>query len=167
MNKKTIITILFALVAMAGLAQNWSPLVEDSIDFIITGTTNSTQDSLIMFPCAPLGVREKYPIRNGKFTVTGRVRRHTFIQIDDNVSNSLRFIAEETPTYINLVTGEVRGSELQKKYISCQMRERDIDNKTDRNAVIQQNIRENMDNIIPAYYLYSDYPSFGGHTWRN
>ena len=62
MNKKTIITLLFALVSMAGLAQNWSPLVEDSIDFIITGTTNSTQDSLIMFPCAPLGVREKYPI---------------------------------------------------------------------------------------------------------
>ena len=128
MNKKTIITILLTLVAMAGQGQNWSPLVEDSIDFIITGTTNSTQDSLI--------------------------------QIDDNVSNSLRFIAEETLTYINLVTGEVRGSELQKKYISCQMRERDIDNKTDRNAVIQQNIRENMDNIIPAYYLYSDYPSF-------
>ena len=160
MNKKTIITILLALVAMAGQGQNWSPLVEDSIDFIITGTTNSTQDSLIMFPCAPLGVREKYPIRNGKFTVTGRVRRHTFIQIDDNVNNSLRFIAEETPTYINLATDEVRGSELQKKFISCQMRERDIYNKTDRNAVIQQNIRENMDNIIPAYYLYSDYPSF-------
>ena len=42
--KQTIITILFVLVSMAGLAQNWSPLVEDSIDFIITGTTNSTQD---------------------------------------------------------------------------------------------------------------------------
>ena len=160
MNKKIIITILLALVVMAGQGQNWSPLVEDSIDFIITGTTNSTQDSLIMFPCAPLGVREKYPIHNGKFTVTGRVRRHTFIQIDDNVNNSLRFIAEETPTYINLATDEVRGSELQKKFISCQMRERDIDNKTDRNAVIQQNIRENMNNIIPAYYLYSDYPAF-------
>ena len=52
--KQTIITILFALVSMAGLAQNWSPLVEDSIDFIITGTTNSTQDSLIIFPCTPL-----------------------------------------------------------------------------------------------------------------
>ena len=45
MNKKTIITILLALVAMAGQGQNWAPLVEDSIDFIITGTTNSTQDS--------------------------------------------------------------------------------------------------------------------------
>ena len=92
MNKQTIITCLrgfaipvLALVAMTGLAQNWSPLVEDSIDFIITGTTNSTQDSLIVFPCAPLGVREKYPIHNGKFTVTGSVRRHTFIQINDNV----------------------------------------------------------------------------------
>ena len=49
MNKQTIITILLTLVAMAGQGQNWSPLVEDSIDFIITGTTNSTQDSLIFY----------------------------------------------------------------------------------------------------------------------
>ena len=35
--KQTIIAVLLALIAMTGLAQNWSPLVEDSIDFIITG----------------------------------------------------------------------------------------------------------------------------------
>ena len=96
MNKKTIITILFALVAMVGQAQTFNPVVEDSIDFVITGTTTSSHDSVAMFLCAPYGKIEKFPIVGGKFKVTGRQPRHTFIQIDDNVSNSLRFIAEET-----------------------------------------------------------------------
>ena len=95
-NKKTIITILFALVAMVGQAQTFNPVVEDSIDFVITGTTTSSHDSVAMFLCAPHGKIEKFPIVGGKFKVTGRQPRHTFIQIDDNVSNSLRFIAEET-----------------------------------------------------------------------
>ena len=96
MNKKTIITILFALVAMVGQAQTFNPVVEDSIDFVITGTTTSSHDSVAMFLCAPYGKIEKFPIVGGKFKVTGRQPRHTFVQIDDNVSNSLRFIAEET-----------------------------------------------------------------------
>ena len=46
MDKKTISTCLrglvipvLALVAMAGQAQIFTPIVEDSIDFVITGTT--------------------------------------------------------------------------------------------------------------------------------
>lgn len=35
MNKKAIITILLAVVAMAGQAQTFTPVVEDSIDFVI------------------------------------------------------------------------------------------------------------------------------------
>ena len=61
MNKQTIITILLTLVAMAGQGQNWSPLVEDSIDFIITGTTNSTQDSLIFYKNSLKLVSEFHP----------------------------------------------------------------------------------------------------------
>ena len=37
MNKKTIITILLVLVTMAGQAKTFTPVVEDSIDFVITG----------------------------------------------------------------------------------------------------------------------------------
>ena len=138
----------------------------------------------------------KFPIVDGKFKVTDRLPRHTFIQIGDNAGNDLRFIVEETPTSINLVTGEVSGSDLQQRFIRCQMRERDIDriaepwwdslsdeekdriidmrggrlsNATakdsanfrkyedfmgDRDALVRQNIRENMNNIIPSYYLY-------------
>ncbi len=198
MNKKTIIIALLALVAMAGQGQTFTPVQEDSIDFVITGTTIAQTDSVAMFPCAPHGKTVKFPIVGGKFKVTGRQPRHTFIQIGDNAENDLRFIAEETQTNINLVTGEVSGSELQQRFIRCQMRERDIDrvaepwwdslsddekdrifdmrggglsNATakdsanflkyedfmgDRNALVRQNIRENKDNIIPAWYLYTN-----------
>ena len=203
MDKKTISTCLrglvipvLALVAMAGQAQTFTPIVEDSIDFVITGTTTSSHDSVAMFPCAPHGETVKSPIVDGKFKVTGRQPRHTFIQIGDYAENDLRFIVEEMPTSINLVTGEVSGSELQQRFIRCQMRERDIDRVAepwwhslsdeekdriiimreeglpdasakdsanylkyedfmgDRDALVRQNIRENKDNIIPAYYLY-------------
>ena len=46
MNKQTIITILLTLVAMAGQAQTFTPIVEDSINFVITGTTNTKVDSV-------------------------------------------------------------------------------------------------------------------------
>ena len=199
MNKKTIITALLALVWVAGQGQTFTPAQEDSIDFVITGTTTSSHDSVAMFPCAPHGKTMKFPIVGGKFKATGRQPRHTFIQIGDNDGNDLRFIVEEMPTDINLVTGEVSGSELQQRFIRCQMRERDIDRVAepwwdslsdeekdriidmrggrlpdatakdsanflkfedlmgDRKALVRQNIRENKDNIIPAWYLYTDY----------
>lgn len=106
---------------------------------------------------------------------------------------------DDVPTEINLVTGEVKGSEVQQRFIRCQMRERDIDKVAetwwdslsdeekdriitmrenglpdatakdsanlekyeyfmgDRAALVRKNIRENKDNIIPVWYLYTDY----------
>lgn len=199
MNKKTIIAALLTLTILEGQGQTFTPIAEDSIDFVITGTTTSTHDSVAMFPCAPLGESVKFPILDGKFEVTGRQPRHTFIQIGDNAGNDLRFVVEDMPTHINLVTGEIAGSEVQQRFVRCQMRERNIDNAVgpwwkslsneeknriitmkenglsdattkdsvnflkyenfmnDRNALICQNIRENKDNIIPAWYLFTDF----------
>ena len=53
MNKKSIITILLALVAVTGQAQEFTPIVEDSIDFVIIGTTNLKIDSVMWWQCAP------------------------------------------------------------------------------------------------------------------
>ena len=197
MNKRTIITILLALVVLTGQAQTFTPVVEDSVDFVITGTTTSNNDIVSTFSCVPRGQRVDYPIKNGRFTVTGRLPRNTFLQIGDYAGNDLRFIVENTPTDINLVTGEVKGSELQQRFIRCQMREREIDNVVmpwwdsfddEEQARIQKmrtgdqqiltakdsanvakfdghmaeivaanlmNIRENLDNVIPAWYLYN------------
>ena len=197
MNKKAIITLLLTMVAFIGHSQTFTPIVEDSIDFVITGTTTSQYDSLGVFPCAPHGQHVGYPVVDGRFKVTGRLPRHTFIQIGDYAGNDLRFIVEETPTDINLVTGEIKGSELQQRFIQCQMRERVIYNDVEpwwdnfseeeqdkiRDMItgdkpIQtvedsanvakykehmaelertnlQNIRENIGNIIPAWYLFT------------
>ena len=197
MNKKAIITLLLTMVAFIGHSQTFTPIVEDSIDFVITGTTTSQYDSLGVFPCAPHGQHVGYPVVDGRFKVTGRLPRHTFIQIGDYAGNDLRFIVEETPTDINLVTGEIKGSELQQRFIQCQMRERAIYNVVEpwwdnfseeeqdkiRDMItgdkpIQtvedsanvakykghmaelertnlQNIRENIGNIIPAWYLFT------------
>ena len=197
MNKKAIITILLAVVAMAGQAQTFTPVVEDSIDFVITGTTTSNNDSVATFPCAPHGQSVKFPIQDGRFTVTGRLPRNTFFQIGDYEGNDLRFIVDDMPTEINLVTGEVKGSDLQQRFIRCQMREREIykivipwwenfskeeqarimamragdqqmqtakdsANVNKYNSHIAEletanlkNIRENLGNIIPAWYCYT------------
>ena len=145
MSKQTIITILLAMVALIGHGQTFTPIVEDSVDFVITGTTTSQYDSLVVFPCAPHGQRVEYPVVDGQFKVTGRLPRHTFIQIGDYAGNDLRFIVEETPTDINLVTGETKGSELQQKFIQCQMRERAIEN------VVEPWWENLYDNGGPAY----------------
>ena len=201
MNKQTIITALLALVVMAGQGQTFTPVQEDSINFVITGTTISPHDSVAWFQCAPMGCGGvvKVPLVDGTFRIAGRLPRNAFVQIGDYAGNDLHFIVEEMPTNINLITGEVSGSELQQRFIRCQMRERDIDrvaepwwdslsdeekdrivdmrggrlsNATakdsanflkyedfigDRKALVRQNIRENKDNIIPAWYLYTDY----------
>ena len=196
--KQTIITILLALFAIVGQAQEFTPVVEDSIDFVINGTTTSTEDSVAAFPCATFTnwKRLRYPITDGRFKVAGRMPRHTFIQIGDGIGNDLQFIVEETPTDINLVTGEVKGSELQQRFIRCQITERESekeaeawfeslseddqdrirnmsigreqmktaqdsanvkkfnDYRAEWSALTRVAIRENKDNIIPAWYLY-------------
>ncbi len=197
MNKKTIITLLIPFVAISGQAQTFTPVVEDSIDFVVTGTTTSKSDSVVSSPCAPYGQRVKFPIKNGRFTVTGRMPRNTFFQIGDYEGNDLRFITDEVPTEINLVTGEMKGSEVQERFIRCQMREREIDkvvipwwegfseeeqsrirdmragklqmmtakdsanvakfntHMTELETTNLKNIRENLGNVIPAWYLYT------------
>ena len=88
--KQSIITALLALVTMAGQGQTFTPVVEDSIDFVITGTTTTEDDSITWWPCAPWGSDRFVPVANGQFRIEGRLPRHTFIQIED-----LHFIIEE------------------------------------------------------------------------
>ena len=129
MNKKTIIIALLALVALTGQSQTFTPAVEDSVDFVITGTTPSTAESVGMFLPCNLSCRGvmKFALNNGQFRVTGRLPRNTFVQIGDVLGNDFRFIVDSVPTHINMATGEVKGSPTQKRFIACQMLERDID----------------------------------------
>jgi thiol-disulfide isomerase/thioredoxin len=197
--KKLLSTMLFVLFALAGQAQTFKPVMGDSIDYVITGTTTSPYDTVAVFPCAPHGATEYFRVTNGQFKVTGRQPRNSFVQIGDYAGNDLRFIVEETPTYINLVTGEVKGSDVQQRFINTQLRMRRIDQlldpwfeglsqaeqqrlltmtreglsdatkndstnlkklegfEADAKEALLQNLHENKDNVIPAWYLYAYY----------
>ena len=122
MNKKTIITVLLALIALAGQGQTFTPVVEDSIDFVIIGTTTTEDDSITWWPCAPQGSDRFVPVEKGQFRIAGRLPRHTFIQIED-----LHFIVEETPTHVNLETCEVTGSDVQCRFLQIQEEEQEIE----------------------------------------
>ena len=126
MKKTIIITAILTLVVLTGQSQTFTPAVENSIDFVIIGTTTSTADSVYMWPCAPYGKDMNVALRNGQFRVAGRLPRNTFFQICDDLGD-LIFIVDSIPTYINMATGEVRGSSVQQRFISCQLHERDID----------------------------------------
>lgn len=196
MKIKFITSLIFAFVVLTGQAQTFTAHLEDSIDFIISGTTTSQHDSVAAFPCAPHGEIKKFPIVDGAFTVTGRLPRHTFLQIGDNIGNDLYFIINETPTKVNLVTGEIKGSALQEEFIRIQLHERDIeadlmtwwyqisdnekarlydmyegelDDATPEDSArfkkfkatmdkrmefVRQIVRDNQDNVIPAWYLF-------------
>ena len=138
MNKKTFITILLAFVAMAGYGQTFTPAREDSIDFVITGETTIKADSVLWWSCAPFmlnAVDWKVPVDGGRFRIEARLPRHTFIQIGDYEDHDLHFIVEETPTHINLVTGEVNGSDVQRRFVQIQMREREIEHQLGTDAI--------------------------------
>ncbi len=197
MKKRAIITILLALVALAGQAQEFTPVVEDSIDFVINGTTTSTEDSVMWWQCGPYpkGPIEDYfvPIKDGQFRIEGRLPRHIFIQVAADEGSDLNLIVEETPTTVNLETCEVSGSEQQKRFILIQKEEREIERKmwagvtdeerehikemawgdepmkTAEDSLLVRRCKEgwaaidslrflryseNLDNFLPAYYLY-------------
>ena len=64
--KKIISTLLFALVAMTGWAQEkvFKPFVTDSVDFVIEGIVSEGSDSVCLRP-RPYKRHEMYPAHNG------------------------------------------------------------------------------------------------------
>jgi len=73
--KQTIITILLALVAMAGQAQEHVMAFEpvDSVDFTIEGTVSDSADSvsLRVVDYNPDWQRS-FPVKDGHFSINGR-----------------------------------------------------------------------------------------------
>ena len=128
--KNRFILLLLALISTAVRAQTFTPAVGDSIDFVITGTTPTTEDSVAWFLVAPYrrNLDDIIPLVDGRFTIKGRLPRGTFYQIGDYADNDLCFIVDDVPTDINLATGALTsGSDLQRRFIEAQMHERAIE----------------------------------------
>ena len=201
MNKKAILTILLALVALTGWAQEkqvFTPEKADTIDFVITGRTDTAVESVTLFTVAPMrGYQAKAEVgKDGSFHFTGRLPKGTFVQLGDGLGNDQRFIIDETPTHFDMLKGIITGSPLNNRMNQYQHREWEIEKLTDAiidslsedvRAIVQEAvfgesspadyepykeiverlmdyksqyeqtekaaINENLDNIIPAYYL--------------
>lgn len=201
MNKKAILTILLALVALTGWAQEkqvFTPEKADTIDFVITGRTDMAVENVTLFTVAPMrGYQAKAEVGNdGSFRFTGRLPNGTFVQLGDGLGNDQRFIIDETPTHFDMLKGIITGSPLNNRMNQYQHREWEIEKLTDAiidslsedvRAIVQEAvfgesspadyepykeiverlmdyksqyeqtekaaINENLDNIIPAYYL--------------
>lgn len=201
MNKKAILTILLALVALTGWAQEkqvFTPEKADTIDFVITGRTDMAVESVTLFTVAPMrGYQAKAEVgKDGSFHFTGRLPNGTFVQLGDGLSNDQRFIIDETPIHFDMLKGVITGSPLNNRMNQYQHREWEIEKQTDAiidslsedvRAIVQEAvfgesspadyepykeiverlmdyksqyeqtekaaINENLDNIIPAYYL--------------
>ena len=130
--KQIIITTLLALVAMAGQGQTFTPVVEDSIDFVITGRTETTVDSVTLFTLVPMnGYWVKAEVgKDGSFRFTGRLPHGMFVQLGDGLGNDQRFIIDETPIHFDMLKGVITGSPLNNRMNQYQHREWEIEKKT-------------------------------------
>ena len=74
MGMARLLAVLFAqAVSGPALAQTFTPLVEDSIDFVITGTTPAKTDSVAWFLVAPYRqcLVPRVPVVDGRFRIAG------------------------------------------------------------------------------------------------
>ncbi|MBR5654990.1 MAG: redoxin domain-containing protein [Prevotella sp.] len=136
MNKQTIITALLALVTLTGLAQQkhaFTPEKADTIDFVITGHTDTAVDSVALFTLVPMnGYQAKAGVgKDGGFRFTGRLPYGTFVQLGDGLRNDQRFIIDATPIHFDMLKGVITGSPLNNRMNQYQHREWEIEKQTD------------------------------------
>ena len=179
MNKQTIITCLrgfaipvLALVAVAGQAQTFTPVVNDTIDFVIEGTVCEGADTVYLDE-RPYREAEEYPVRDGRFRIMTRQPLYKFLQIEDGKDGWMQLIVDSVPTHVVVdfrTNTVVEGSPLNRRFNhyklvedslerEMELHEKDEDRTISESLeqqgreVIWKAIVENFDNVIPVYYL--------------
>ncbi len=147
--KKTIITPLLAILVqmVQGQEQVFTPEKADTVDFVITGQTAATVDSVVLFSLTPMNsYRVKAGVsKEGTFRITGRLPRGMFVQMGDGLLNDQRFIVDETPIHFDMLKGVITGSPLNNRMNQYQHREWEIEKQT--NAIID-NLSEEDRNVV-------------------
>ncbi|MBR5395932.1 MAG: redoxin domain-containing protein [Bacteroidaceae bacterium] len=175
--KKTILTMSLAAVAMTGPAQTFTPIVEDSVDFVIEGTTTKETTTVYVDECPYIKEhRKEIKVSDGHFRITMRQPLHKFMEIRERNKYSMPFIIDNEPAslMVNLESNTVmEGSPLNKRFNYFQRLEEPIieavnehEEDEDRtihdsleiidDEIIWRAISENYDNVIPVYYLGLD-----------
>lgn len=173
MERKRIIIVLLALVfVVAGRAQGFAPAADEQIEFVIEGRTSDGADSVI-FKERPYTDRKTYPVHKGRFRMVVRQPLHKFIQIEDGMGGWMVLVVDNQPARVTVdfrTNTVVEGSLLNKRFnryqlardsieSELQLHEEDAD-RTVSDALERRleeltwnAIAENLDNVIPVYYL--------------
>ena len=91
MNKKTIITALFALVAMTGWAQTNKYTIHGNFTKVAEAMSKQglSFDSAALVNTATLEVIARQSIQNGVFTIRGTVDKPYFAQLNIGISSEV------------------------------------------------------------------------------
>ena len=174
MYRKSILTLLLALIAMTGQAQEkvFQPMVADTINFIIEGRARDGADSICMRE-RPYTERRMYPVQNGRFRMIARQPLYKFLQIEDGMDGCMTVIVDNSPARIEVdfrTNTVVEGSMLNKRFnryvlvedsIELEMEQHEEDADRTVYDSLEQRLHEaewksmveNFDNVIPVYNL--------------
>ena len=151
----------------------FTPMQCDSIDFVIEGTVGEGADDSIYFDVRPYTDTKKYPVTDGHFSFTVRQPLYKFLQIEDGNDGWMLIIVDNQPARVVVdfnTNTFVEGSDLNKRFNRYQLTEDSIyhlmephqfdEDQTIYNTLNKQveefewqTIIENLDNVIPVYYL--------------
>ena len=172
-----IVPAIILCCAMAGQAQTFTPIVEDSIDFVIEGTTTKETTTIYVEEYPDIKEhRKEFNVSDGHFRITIRQPLHKFMEIREKNQESIPFMVDNKPASlkVNLKSNTVvEGSPVNKRFNYYQCLEAPIieeinehEEDEDRtihdsleiidDEIIWRAISENYDNMIPVYYLGID-----------
>lgn len=166
------VTLLLALAATTVRAQVFTPIVNDTIDFIIEGTASEGADTIYVRE-RPYTEKQMYPVCKGHFRIAVSQPLHKFIQIEDEKGGLIQLIVDSLPARVEIdlrTNTVVAGSPLNKRFNQSRLALECIENEillhdedADRtvcdsldrrlNETVWTSITENLDNVIPVYYL--------------
>ena len=179
MNKKTIITILLALVAMAGQGQ-------EEREYIISGVVPDGIEKVYLYKTEGLGDRvflDSATVADGSFAIKGNRPAYELVGVGNKGLHSITFFVDGEPMTIDFVNDTLTASPLNEKFqgymaedkvftdnfyrlfmaskkAASETEKHEIEQQIAANneAMIEQArriIRENRDNVIAAYFLQS------------
>lgn len=147
-------------------------------EFKINGSTTQPDEFVSVMPTKYESTLYRLRAHKGRFTFSAKLPVGQFARIAGEKQNDIWWvITDSVPLTINMKDGTAEGSELNKRFLQYQKRIRemagelrkyasdnDILDKAGYNAIIdsirmigQEAIKENQDNVIPAFILAEDY----------
>lgn len=127
--KKNIVIALMGMICMSACAQNSVPAkkiipqkpmaaaeAENEIEYSVSGTcATDVKKVYLLNPLNPRELADSANVADGKFTLTGKAPKNTFLGITAGQEPTL-FIVDGTPVVIDLAAGTLKGSPLNEKF---------------------------------------------------